>query len=85
MTVGAILQTAAFGLPQLIVGRIVTGVGNGCESPARQLDWRCLPDAPAAADTHARLRSPNPPPGITATVPVWQSECARAEHRGRLG
>jgi MFS family permease len=29
MIVGAILQTAAFGLPQLIVGRVITGFGNG--------------------------------------------------------
>ncbi|GIZ42309.1 hypothetical protein CKM354_000558400 [Cercospora kikuchii] len=29
MVVGAVLQTAAFGLTQLIIGRIITGVGNG--------------------------------------------------------
>jgi len=29
MVVGAIIQTASFGLAQLIVGRIITGVGNG--------------------------------------------------------
>jgi MFS family permease len=29
MLVGAIIQTASFGLAQLIVGRIMTGVGNG--------------------------------------------------------
>ncbi|CAK3778436.1 general substrate transporter [Lecanosticta acicola] len=29
MIVGAIIQTSSFGLAQLIVGRIVTGVGNG--------------------------------------------------------
>ncbi|KAF2640831.1 general substrate transporter [Massarina eburnea CBS 473.64] len=29
MVVGAILQTASFGLPQLIVGRLITGFGNG--------------------------------------------------------
>lgn len=29
MIIGAILQTAAFGLPQLIVGRWITGFGNG--------------------------------------------------------
>jgi MFS family permease len=51
MTIGAILQCASFSLPQFIVGRIVTGFGNGF---------------------------------ITASVPVWQSECAKAEHRGYL-
>ncbi|KAI4228795.1 MAG: hypothetical protein L6R36_001395 [Xanthoria steineri] len=29
MAVGAILQIAAFGVPQMIVGRIVAGIGNG--------------------------------------------------------
>ncbi|CAK1357095.1 unnamed protein product [Cercospora beticola] len=29
MVVGAVLQTAAFGLTQLIIGRIITGIGNG--------------------------------------------------------
>ncbi|WVQ67997.1 uncharacterized protein L199_006203 [Kwoniella botswanensis] len=29
LIIGATLQTAAFGIPQLIVGRIVTGLGNG--------------------------------------------------------
>jgi MFS family permease len=34
MIIGAILQTASFGLAQLIVGRVVTGFGNG-QSPAQ--------------------------------------------------
>lgn len=29
MVIGAILQCTAFGLAQLIVGRVITGVGNG--------------------------------------------------------
>ena len=29
LCVGAALQTAAYGIPQMIVGRIVAGVGNG--------------------------------------------------------
>lgn len=29
MIIGAILQTASFGYPQMIVARIVTGLGNG--------------------------------------------------------
>lgn len=51
MIIGAIIQTASYHLEQLIIARIISGIGNG---------W------------------------ITATVPVWQSECARAEHRGYL-
>ena len=29
MTIGAILQCTAFSLPHFIVGRIITGIGNG--------------------------------------------------------
>ncbi|TLD05662.1 Sugar transporter STL1 [Venturia nashicola] len=29
LSIGAVLQTAAYGIPQMIVGRIVAGVGNG--------------------------------------------------------
>lgn len=29
MSVGAILQITAYGVPQMIVGRIVAGIGNG--------------------------------------------------------
>ncbi|TDZ46811.1 Sugar transporter STL1 [Colletotrichum trifolii] len=29
MSIGAILQTAAFGLPQMFVGRVIAGIGNG--------------------------------------------------------
>lgn len=29
LSIGAILQATAFGIPQMIVGRIVAGVGNG--------------------------------------------------------
>ena len=32
MIIGAIIQTTSFGLAQLIVGRIVTGVGNGMQT-----------------------------------------------------
>ncbi|RLV95949.1 Sugar transporter STL1 [Spathaspora sp. JA1] len=51
MIIGAIIQAASFSVSQLIVGRIVTGVGNGMN---------------------------------TATVPVWQSECAKTKDRGKL-
>lgn len=51
MTIGAILQCSSYSLGQFVVGRIVTGVGNGLN---------------------------------TATVPVWQSECAKPHERGKL-
>ncbi|KAK9350198.1 general substrate transporter [Lipomyces doorenjongii] len=51
MVVGTAIQCSSYTLAQFIVGRIVTGYGNGY---------------------------------ITATVPMWQSECAKAESRGKL-
>lgn len=51
MIIGATIQCSSFSVEQLIVGRIVTGYGNGMN---------------------------------TSTVPVWQSECAKAEKRGKL-
>ncbi|CAH7683110.1 general substrate transporter [Phakopsora pachyrhizi] len=51
MLVGTAIQCTSFSLAQFIVGRIVTGFGNGF---------------------------------ITATVPVWQSECSKAHERGKL-
>lgn len=50
LIVGSALQASAFGLSQLIIGRIVTGVGNGA---------------------------------AVAVLPIWNSECSRAENRGR--
>ncbi|KAK9235007.1 general substrate transporter [Lipomyces kononenkoae] len=51
MILGTAIQCSSFTLAQFVVGRIVTGYGNGY---------------------------------ITATVPMWQSECAKAESRGKL-
>ncbi|CAG8229966.1 unnamed protein product [Penicillium salamii] len=51
LVVGAILQTASYSLAQMIVGRVVAGVGNGMN---------------------------------TIAIPIWQSETARAEDRGKL-
>uniref|UniRef100_A0A1N6MC79 Putative sugar porter n=1 Tax=[Candida] hispaniensis TaxID=312227 RepID=A0A1N6MC79_9ASCO len=51
MIVGTVIMTSSYTLGQFIVGRIVTGLGNGF---------------------------------ITATVPMWQSECAKPERRGAL-
>jgi sugar porter (SP) family MFS transporter len=51
MIIGAIIQCSSFSLAQFVVGRIVTGYGNGF---------------------------------ITATVPTWQSECAKPHRRGKL-
>ncbi|KAJ5205826.1 Major facilitator superfamily domain general substrate transporter [Penicillium cf. griseofulvum] len=48
--IGQLLQTAAYGLPQFIVGRVILGVGVG---------------------------------QLSVAVPVWQSECTSAKHRGQ--
>jgi MFS family permease len=32
MSVGALLQITAYGVPQMIVGRIIAGIGNGCNT-----------------------------------------------------
>jgi sugar porter (SP) family MFS transporter len=48
--IGQVLQTAAYGIPQFVVGRVILGLGVGQFSVA---------------------------------VPVWQSECTSAKHRGQ--
>lgn len=48
--VGQVLQVAAFGLPQFVVGRVILGLGVG---------------------------------QLSVAVPVWQSECTSAKHRGQ--
>lgn len=48
MSIGAILQTAAYGVPQMIIGRIVAGIGNGIntatapvwQAETSQAHWR---------------------------------------------
>ncbi|PYI02395.1 general substrate transporter [Aspergillus sclerotiicarbonarius CBS 121057] len=51
LIVGAILQTSSYTLPQMIVGRVVAGIGNGMN---------------------------------TIAIPIWQSETAQAQDRGKL-
>ncbi|GKZ98778.1 hypothetical protein AnigIFM60653_000112 [Aspergillus niger] len=51
MCIGALLQCTSYQLGQFIVGRLVTGFGNGMN---------------------------------TSTVPTWQSECCKSNHRGML-
>ena len=48
MAVGAVLQIAAYGVPQMIVGRVVGGIGNGIntatapvwQTETSQIKWR---------------------------------------------
>lgn len=51
MIIGTVILASSFSIAQLIVGRIVTGIGNGINS---------------------------------STIPVFQSEMAKAENRGKL-
>lgn len=51
MSVGVILKTSSFSLPQMFIGRVILGIGNGIN---------------------------------TATAPIWQTETAPAELRGKL-
>lgn len=51
LIVGAVLQVASYAITQMIIGRIVAGVGNGM---------------------------------LTTAIPIWQSETAKASHRGAL-
>lgn len=40
LSIGAALQCSAYGIPQLIVGRVVAGVGNGLNtSTIREFFW----------------------------------------------
>ncbi|KAJ5658868.1 hypothetical protein N7507_005319 [Penicillium longicatenatum] len=51
LLVGAVLQTSSYTLPQMIVGRVIAGVGNGMN---------------------------------TIAIPIWQTETARPQDRGKL-
>lgn len=52
MLVGGVLQTSAWNVAQITVGRVISGIGLGLQ---------------------------------VATVPSWQSECAKPHSRGRWG
>lgn len=70
VVVGGTIQAATYGSTQLIVGRIITGVGTG----------RRLPTFFA----YFISRDIDPKIGlITSTVPVYVSECSPAMRRGR--
>ena len=70
MSIGAILQATAYGVPHMIVARLITGVGNGFVVS--------LPILDRSLDSF-RIHSIN-----TATAPVWQSETSKPSLRGKL-
>ena len=69
MVVGAIIQCSSFGLPQFIVGRVVTGLGNGMVTKASDGEDQVF----------ALTLSQS-----TSTIPMWQAETAKAHHRGQM-
>jgi MFS family permease len=50
LSIGAALQTTAYGIPQMIVGRIVAGVGNGMNTSTIR-EWKMC----AGSDTRSIL------------------------------
>lgn len=69
LAIGAVLQAAAFGIPQMIVGRIVAGLGNGMNTSTIRttLPYTCVDI------TVLTLRC----------VAVWHSELMKPENRGK--
>lgn len=71
MTIGALLQCTSYQLPQFIVGRIVTGWGNGMNTSTVRTFSQLALLMLIFIVTHA----------FSAT---WQSETAQAHARGKL-
>jgi len=67
MVVGGIVQTATYGAPQLIVGRIISGIGNGKSDTWAICHLTC-----------SCFLGMN-----TSTIPVYVSETAHNNRRGR--
>jgi sugar porter (SP) family MFS transporter len=73
MVVGAILQCTSYHLPQLIVGRLVTGFG----------EFAAIHTIPQFKKTHGLMGIKGN--GMnTSTVPTWQSECCKSNKRGQM-
>jgi MFS family permease len=68
LTIGAVLQTTAYGIPQMIVGRIVAGVGNGMNTSTIVCeDLDCMHDSYLT----------------DYFQPVWHAELMQAHKRGK--
>lgn len=68
MVVGAILQASATSLPHFIVGRIITGIGNGGNTSTVSLTFDVLFQVDI---NHLQ-------------VPTWQSETSKPHKRGKM-
>ena len=65
--VGAVLQTSAYTLAHLIIGRIITGLGTGSYFPFTIPD--CTLTQSQGIDS--------------STVPMYQSELSKKDNRGQ--
>lgn len=81
MTAGAIIQAASFGLPEFIVGQL--SANNHLRVATAHASLRLTSLLPVSS-LAGRIVTGFGNGFITASVPVWQSECAKAEHRGYL-
>lgn len=68
IAIGAIIQTASWTVPSMMVGRIVAGAGTG-------MNTGVYPEL-----TFKHLRSDS----WTATAGVWQAETSKMNSRGKL-
>lgn len=68
MTIGAIIQIAAYGTAQMIVGRIIAGIGNGINT--------------ATGSSDPQIRSEMIL--TMTLAPVWQTETSQIKWRGKL-
>jgi MFS family permease len=71
MIIGAILQTTSYSYAQLVVARIVTGIGNGLNVGISS-SLICPPSSYLGIA------------GQTSTVPSYHAELSSAEKRGAL-
>jgi MFS family permease len=69
MIIGAILQATSFSYAQILVARVITGLGNGLN--VRHLTLSST--VPTCSNK-----------GQTSTVPAYHAECSPAAHRGSL-
>lgn len=71
LSIGAALQCSAYGIPQLIVGRIIAGVGNGLNTSTIR-EFLLYQD-------HVYLKTTD-----NSLFPaVWHSELSKAASRGK--
>lgn len=59
LSVGAVLQATSFGIPQIIVGRIVAGVGNGMNTSTIRKSIARVPKYSSRTDFLQRFGTPS--------------------------